>query len=170
MREIKFRAWDSYNKKMLYRGFLILAHGIVDTYSHCVDTLCCGAQEYGLTRDKSIDRKYVMQYTGLKDKNGKEIYEGDIIQADGMYNDQIIFQDGGFNLKAGDEGLNLWYQLEEYGNFEVIGNIYENPELLEPGKSLTKEAAATSTLKYCSCGLPIHTEHDLCEACREGTK
>jgi hypothetical protein len=36
------------------------------------------------------------------------------------------------------------------------------------GKSLTKEAAATSTLKYCSCGLPIHTEHNLCEACREG--
>lgn len=72
----------------------------------------------------------VMQYTGLKDKNGVEIYEGDIIKADGMYADIIVFEDGGFNLSGGDSGLNLLYQLDEYGNSEVIGNIYETPELM----------------------------------------
>ena len=78
-----------------------------------------------------LDWETVGQYTGLKDKNGKEIYEGDIISANDMLNDFIIFKDGGFNLDGGESSENLLYQLEYYGNPEVIGNIYENPELLE---------------------------------------
>lgn len=71
----------------------------------------------------------LMQYTGLKDKNGVEIYEGDIVRHatdEGVY--KIIFEDGGFYVK------NLFeYDFQTINEYplEVIGNIYENPELLK---------------------------------------
>ena len=64
----------------------------------------------------------VMQFTGLHDKNGKEIYEGDIVQYD-LYTDKIVFKHGGF------QGERLI--MTNWAACEVIGNIYENPELLK---------------------------------------
>ena len=69
----------------------------------------------------------VGQYTGLTDKNGKKIFEGDIVK---ISNDEIFevkYEDGGFTagLFLGD-----W----DYGHVEVIGNIYDNPELMEVEK------------------------------------
>ena len=78
-----------------------------------------------------LDWDTVGEYTGIKDINGVEIYEGDIVSADGMSNDVIIFKDGGFNLEGGEYSENLLYQLIYYGNYKVIGNIYDNPELLK---------------------------------------
>jgi hypothetical protein len=106
-----------------------------------------------------------MQYTGLRDSNNINGYEGDISEdfsTGERY--KIEFVDGAFCLVdksgVGHEILDLQHQY-------IIGNIYENPELLDSrGKSLTKEAAATSTLKWCSCGLPIHTNNKQCESCR----
>lgn len=74
------------------------------------------------------DRFIVMQYTGLKDKNGKEIYEGDIIDI-GIGKTQIKWNHShlAFRLK----GYNI-QKLTEYNDFfEVIGNIYQNPNLLQ---------------------------------------
>lgn len=76
----------------------------------------------------------VMQYTGLKDKNGKEIYEGDIVKF-GHWTTQVeffdkLFYDGGCGVHSGfyfNEELGFHNNLDES---EVIGNIYENPELL----------------------------------------
>lgn len=77
----------------------------------------------------------LMQYTGLKDKNGKEIYEGDIVESEknmmfnqGKQTDQVRFEDGAFKVAT----VNLSTITTSFYP-EVIGNIYENPELLERG-------------------------------------
>ena len=71
----------------------------------------------------------IMQYTGLKDKNGKEIYEGDIFRA------KHDFGPGGWHEEIGTVSFNLMngYQWNywDYENLEIIGNKYENPELLK---------------------------------------
>jgi uncharacterized phage protein (TIGR01671 family) len=78
------------------------------------------------------DDRILMQYTGLKDKNGKGIYEGDIIQE--KYGNEfgvgkVVFEDGAFWVHfSDDEYLLIGCDSEET---EVLGNIYENPELLE---------------------------------------
>ena len=82
-----------------------------------------------------IDVNTIGQYTGLHDKNGKEIYEGDIIQILGGEYEQGFYE---WNEKVQIkdliyDGFNLMMTISQIGNkaIEVIGNIYENPELLK---------------------------------------
>jgi len=72
----------------------------------------------------------LIQYTGLKDKNGKEIYEGDVIKRSEVnYAHEVIFKDAAFcRQRIDDKAIG---SLEWPQDFEVIGNIYENPELLK---------------------------------------
>jgi uncharacterized phage protein (TIGR01671 family) len=127
MREIKFRAWDKERNRMLEFGLFDLDCGQWDT-------------EIG-----SINDFPIMQYTGLKDKKGKEIYEGDIIKID--YEDCWDTEEKGkveevgrlsvdgcfpFNYTSksddpGDTDIHPYHR----ETAEVIGNIYENPELLK---------------------------------------
>mgnify|MGYP003132010777 CR=1 FL=1 len=114
MREIKFRAWDG--NKMLPSQDLSQS----DIYWAWL-----GKEDVEL-----------MQYTGLKDKNGKEIYEGDIVrvlsQKDSStapvvyHNCQFCFE-----LQDDDIGNDPYRFLSGWKSVEVIGNIHENPELLE---------------------------------------
>ncbi len=108
MREISFRAWD------------LGAESMVDWES------------IKLHFSEHIDHEMVvvMQYTGLKDKNGKEIYEGDIVCIGGSQPYEVITNDFSqvhcIDNDLGQEELYKWNKL-----CKVIGNIYENPELLE---------------------------------------
>lgn len=83
------------------------------------------------------DRHYYLQYTGLNDKNDKEIYEGDILAATHapLYNMVVNFEHGSFCAQAPwVEIKSLWGFRFSIHNFEIIGNIYRNPELLRKDK------------------------------------
>jgi len=125
MREIdvRFRAWDKKNKKMVNvrqinwndRGEIEYING--DEASNFV----------------------LMQYTGLKDKNGREIYEGDIVKWQSVYVGVYVtevgvvdFQHGCFGIKyKSHNGTNVFWSFTGKEDLEVIGNIYESPELIE---------------------------------------
>lgn len=122
MREIKFRAWDEEDERMYcddkvivtFRGFL------EEVYVR-----------HGNTLFELIDYK-LMQYTGLKDRNGKEIYEGDILDY-GYGKFEVIWHKGAFKIrKVSFENGNLHYLTNCYfDELMIIGNIYENSELLK---------------------------------------
>jgi len=120
-REIKFRAFDD--------GVMLYSHNNTINNSNIQNEWF-----FNSIREDAI----VMQYTGLKDKNGKEIYEGDICT---MFTDaptEVVFKDGAFGYD--DQSWyfisfdqNQWFAWKEGAsdNIEIIGNIYENPELLQ---------------------------------------
>lgn len=108
-REIKFRAWDNVNKEMVYPASGIFTQG------HRSHELLWKFED-------------VMQYTGLKDSAGKEIYEGDIVEVDGLQY-KIMFRGLGFWFVGSDNEGWAPYNPSVY-RITVIGNIFENPELL----------------------------------------
>lgn len=144
MREIRFRCWDQKDKKYLLpekQGFVILptlpSFGVTLPYENCsnpgnIDEDCIDWAD----ADLIMGRYELEQYTGLKDKNGTEIYEGDIME---------------FGIAgAGKRGV-VGYE-EDFGSYEtytskgyiiaslftsrgkVIGNVHENPELMRTNK------------------------------------
>lgn len=118
MREIKFRAWDG--EKMNYEVDMLSKWGAIKKGYSSTPWI------------KEASAGFSMQYTGLKDKNGKEIYEGDIVSAIDFEktNYKIKFEDGCFIFTNGLRGHQLDYSTIQNLQAEVIGNIYENPELL----------------------------------------
>ena len=132
MKEIKFRAWEKHAKRMLeiigleFENNELTAVRVKYPNGHIPNKIW---YSNGIT---------IMQFTGLKDKNGKEIYEGDIVdfidygfEGESEYNcrGQVIFEDGAWHITNSISTSELFNY--EVGAIKVIGNIYENPEILE---------------------------------------
>jgi len=129
MREIKFRAFAGDRKGMYYNvGFI--------NYDNCFYVIPFDSRGNEMDRMHSHSHKMIMmQYAGLKDKNGKEIYEGDILKSESDFVLSVEYFSGRFNVVGFDRKLSdihdLHYYIERLSLCEVIGNIYENPELLK---------------------------------------
>ena len=119
MREIKFREWETERKTLIV--------GKREDYDDSIG--------FRFAHEEGGER-ILMQYTGLKDKNGVEIYEGDILNyGDYSQSHEVIFKNGcfwGHAIGCGENiGIGLYNALED---LEIAGNIYDNPELLEVAK------------------------------------
>ena len=127
MREIKFRAWDKENEKMMKVSSLHLENKEISV------------KENGTFR--LFRMQDLMQYTGLKDKNGKEIYEGEIVlikldETSTWHKTVVGFKKGAFiaNLIDKEDYVYIFHHGFTGDDFEIIGNVYENKNLLEENK------------------------------------
>jgi len=124
MRDIKFRAWENTNKRYVdSRNLIITEDAVFEDWRY---------QEDGICGDLILE-----QFTGLRDKNGKEIYEGDIVKISRFNGESVIH--GAIFEKKGAYHVENGHDLADtdlLGAFKpnivkVIGNIHENPELLK---------------------------------------
>ncbi|KMO85854.1 hypothetical protein AB840_11345 [Megasphaera cerevisiae DSM 20462] len=149
MRDIKFRAWDR-NKKMMEK---VVCIEMLSPYVYT--NVIVEFKEHGrVINDNHLiggtdgcDTAILMQYTGLKDSHGKEIYEGDILgvtiinRRDGSkrkpYNLIVVYKNGSFvyqYIQGGWKESNIYNHIDNWADdvtFEIIGNRYENPDLLK---------------------------------------
>ena len=128
MREIKFRAWLKEERKMVN----------VETLFIGINRLCFGNSKTEDLFFRDFEEVELMQYTGLKDKNSKEIYEKDIISCNKYKNVVVFFENGCFKVRyPKNDTTNIICTLDtflEKYKCKISGNIYENPELLEENK------------------------------------
>jgi uncharacterized phage protein (TIGR01671 family) len=125
MRTIKFRAWDLINRHWCgyaLRGFVLIDEG--------------NKEQEVIQWSPKRDGKILMEFTGLLDKNGKEIYEGDIVKCEqimALVKYVVEPAIAGFVFDQDNCGAYREYAVKDGTaiHYEVIGNIYENPELLK---------------------------------------
>lgn len=121
--KLKFRAWLKKKQKM---------DNYIDHISWLEDELYCIGD--GITYMVSAEDLVLMQSTGLKDKNGVEIFEGDIVKmAKDVYSEPTYYKvvrhrGGAYRLESNQHGCELWLR---YADCEVVGNVYENQEYLK---------------------------------------
>lgn len=132
MREIKFRAFI----KEEYEMYPVVYLSITDEEGQNVGTANCRKEGCVIcTEFYDLEEVELMQYTGFKDSNDKEIYEADILNT-GLGAMYVKFEDGVYWLysKKGRQQSSLYYYAHQ-NVVKVIGNVFENPELLEGNKN-----------------------------------
>ena len=122
----KYRAWDSAKKEMFKDTFAITESGQVVVVEQ---ESVASSPDYVF-----VDHLVIMQSTGLADKNGKEIFEGDIVKmskdvySESTYYEVVRHYGGAYRLESKQHGCELWLR---HTDCEVVGNVYENKELLD---------------------------------------
>lgn len=159
MKTIKFRAWDKFDGMLYTIENLVIVPPVFNHLDFNQDHY--GRITFYKSKDKSWEKHItghsgiLMQYTGLLDKNKKEIYEGDILLVQDEYTEPVtdeglgpvepsnhlapvIFKNGcfGIDIKETENWFSKGFyafesNLDDLGDLEIIGNIYENKELLE---------------------------------------
>jgi len=124
-RENKFRG-RRLDKGELVKGYLLKSSGKTFIVVKCETDFEGYATDLYAVEWYEVDPETVGEFTELKDKNGVEIYEGDIC-FDGTHYAVVIFQDGCFYLKY---SFGMGYLFREIKNIEVVGSIWTTPELL----------------------------------------
>jgi uncharacterized phage protein (TIGR01671 family) len=136
MREIKFRVWDNIEKAYLNEKDIAINNLNNIFIFEIYDKNDTDLWYMRLLPDPDNKRHVIEQYTGLKDKNGTEIYEGDVVETP-EYPGKIVYNEkyACFELwrpRSSDCFIALTHQQDiGMGDLEVVGNIHENPELLE---------------------------------------
>lgn len=134
-KDFQYRAWDGkqmhYGVKPWQWDFVIEMSWHRCEKSTGNGILGCGGDTAEMLVP-AIRYKNLMEFTGLKDKNGKDIYEGDIIQsAETKLLYVVVYEKGIFRGEQKPKTM-AWMHPHDFHNHEIIGNIYENPELLTP--------------------------------------
>ena len=127
MREIKFRAWVK-EKKAIFE--VILINYVTKKVTYLLERV----GHLLSIRDAKFNDVELMQYTGLKDKNNKEIYEGDILfESFGERYYKVVFENGSFRAEfKGDFDEYSWDIIDVIAQgCEIVGNIYESPKKME---------------------------------------
>ena len=122
----KFRAWDTTNKEMFKDTFSITESGQVVVVEQ-EDVMC--PPDYVF-----VDNLVIMQSTDMVDRDGKEIFEGDIVKmakdvySEPTYYEVVRHRGGAYRLESKQHGCELWLR---HTDCEIVGNVYENKELLD---------------------------------------
>ena len=128
---VRYRAWDVLAEKMIDEILMIsfVRKEIIGKFSDGSTSVPLKFED-----ERNGEDVILMQTTGLKDKNGKEIFEGDIVKmakdvySEPTYYEVVRHRGGAYRLESKQHGCELWLR---HTNCEVVGNVYETKELLD---------------------------------------